>query len=213
MVDVAPRSPVRKYTRRTASAGTENAEAIASSTSPLSAPMRSSPRRRRLRRSHSASVDRARSPPSRSVRSATDPGPVVRASAEKASSISSTDSGGACPSDATQTSSTAPSDPHPTPIRRWRSSPVRNPTTIGSSSSEANERTLASARTFAILDLVDETPAAVSTSDAKWSATPASRAEADHAPQVLDHERQRFGRVTFDDGARERCARRRNDDP
>ena len=110
---VSPRSPESIAARRTACAGRSDAFAIASSSTPSSAPVRSSPRITRDRKSHSASVARDARSSSAARRTAADPAPSVRASTVSAASTSATVSTGS----AEWFTSSDARLRHPTPMR------------------------------------------------------------------------------------------------
>ena len=92
---VSRRLPLSIAARRTSAAGTLAAAAMASSITPSRAPWRSSPTRRRTRKSCSAAVARANRAWSNPLRAAAEPLPAVVATAASAASTSRRDSDGA----------------------------------------------------------------------------------------------------------------------
>jgi hypothetical protein len=118
---VVPRSPVSMAARRTASAGRSAARAIASSSTPSSAPVRSSPSTTRVMKSCSRAVARAARSTSAADRCAPEPSPPMAASRSSASSSSSTVSDGSVAGSVDAEASVR----QPTPMRPWRGRAIR----------------------------------------------------------------------------------------
>jgi hypothetical protein len=106
--------------RRTCAAGTPAARATASVITPSSAPWRSSPESRRIRKCCSSMVAAPITSSTSRFRSATEPGPSTAPISLKAASTPRTVSDGAA-----EAAGADRSDAHPTPICRCGSSPER----------------------------------------------------------------------------------------
>ena len=119
-VPTAGRSPASIAARRTAADSTPAARATASTMMPASAPCRSSPPASITRNRCSSAVARPNSVASVSRRSPTDPAPLAPAASANARSTSATVSVGSVAG-----AGRSRREAHPTPVRRWRSSPDR----------------------------------------------------------------------------------------
>src|SRR3954468_14577134 len=184
----SPASPSSISARRASLGGTEAARATASVTADCRAPWRRSLRTRRRRKSCSGSVAAANSSWRAPARSACDPAPempAIRASEASTAtnvSIASAAGGGSSRSAA-----------QPTPSRRWRGSPARNPAPIATSSRSIPAMQAASSSTFSLRDRVAATAADVSTiwrrSTSRWlvSRRSASREPPDELQGHLGH--------------------------
>ncbi len=159
---VSPRSPDSIAARRTAAAGRSAARAIASSSTPSRAPVRSSPRITRPRKSHSPAVARSASSRRLPPLAATDPDPDAAATASSAESTSPMVSVGC----SAWTTSSVARPRHPTPTRPWRGLAVRNPTAGTISSGSSRRSASASASIFASRERVAVTASTVSTRSA-----------------------------------------------
>ena len=176
----APRSPASMTARRTIGAGMPAAAATASVTTPASAPVRISPTNSRPRKSASAAVAREKRRTSCWRRAPCDPAPVVVASTPTASSTSATvrlasGAGG---------QSSERIEAQPMPMRPWRTSPSRNPTTTGTSAGSSSANSPASASRFAVRLLVAPTASAAATTWPSRVTGCTSRPARDRPPRV-----------------------------
>lgn len=165
---VSPRSPESIAARRTVATGWSAARAIASSSTPLSAPVRSSPSIALPRKSHSGAVARAARSCRSSLRLPAEPLPDAAASASKVWSTAAIVS-----SDSAECAMSSAARPRqPTPSLPWRGAASSSPTTAGRSAASARRSSCAIASILARREEVAATCSVVTTSSE--SSIPAS---------------------------------------
>ena len=156
--------------RRTLAAGTSAAVATASSTTPSSAPCRSSPESRRTRNCCSSAVAAVSKAESRPSRRAADPAPDVPARSVSAWSTAATVSDGSLAGSPAIRARVR----QPTPSRPCRVSPESHAVTGSTSAASACRSSSAIVPAFAVRDLVAATAVDAATTSAS-SIAPSSQ--------------------------------------
>ena len=174
--------PATVTARRTSAAGTSAAVAMASVSTPSSAPWRSSPLTRPASSRCSVGVARAISARSRPRRAVVEPAPLSAEIRSNSASTSRTCNDG-CAAGGGRSRSAA----YPRPVRRWRNSPDRNATTIGTSSGPARRRQSASNLVLASRPGVSATAAEVWARSSSSTTAESARHHRPRPPSPVDH--------------------------